>query len=116
MKKSEQLAINEQVLNALTLFNGANVSTRTDLWKPLRSCSAEVAPAIDNETGEVLYYVLRSYNTVVAAIDVSNDTLYDFLRYVYGYTSTSAQHISKFSKDYGAGKWGCAHRLTYYSV
>ena len=116
MKKSEQLAINEQVLNALTVFNGANVSTRTDLWKPLRSCSAEVAPAIDNETGELLYYVLRSYRTIVAAIDVRTDTLYDFLRYVYGYTYTSAQHIAKFDKDYGMGKWGCTNRLTYREV
>ena len=116
MKKSEQLAINEQVLNALTVFNGANVSTRTDLWKPLRSCSAEVAPAIDNETGEVLYYVLRSYRTIVAIIDTQTDTLIDFLRYVYGYTSTSAQHISKFNQDYGMGKWGCTNRLTYREV
>ena len=116
MKKSEQLAINEQVLNALTVLNGANVSTRTDLWKQLRSCSAEVAPVIDAETGELLYYVLRSYNTIVAATDVRTDTLYDFLRYVYGYTSTSAQHISKFDKDYGMGKWGCANRLTYREV
>ena len=116
MKKSEQLAINEQVLNALTVFNGANVSTRTDLWKPLRSCSAEVAPAIDNETGEILYYVLRSYRTIVAIIDVKTDTLYDFLRYVYWYTSTSAQHVSKFSKDYGMGKWGCTNRLTYRDI
>ena len=116
MKKSEQLVINEQVLNALTLFNGANVSTCTDLWKPLRSCSAEVAPAIDNETGEVLYYVLRSYRTIVAIIDIKTDTLYDFLRYVYGYTSTSAQHIAKFDKDYGRGKWGCANRVTYRDV
>ena len=116
MKKSEQLAINEQVLNALTVFNGANVSTRTDLWKPLRSCSAEVAPAIDNETGEILYYVLRSYRTIVAIIDTQTDTLVDFLRYVYGYTATSAQHISKFSKDYGMSKWGCAHSLTYRDI
>ena len=116
MKKSEQLAINEQVLNALTVFNGANVSTRTDLWKPLRSCSAEVAPVIDADTGELLYYVLRSYRTIVAAIDVRTDTLYDFLRCVYGYTSTSAQHISKFSKDYGRGKWGCTNRVTYREV
>lgn len=116
MKKSEQLAINEQVLNALTVFNGANVSTRTDLWKPLRSCSAEVAPAIDNETGEILYYVLRSYHTIVAIIDIKTDTLYDFLRYVYGYTSTSAQHIAKFGQDYGRGKWGCANRVTYRDI
>ena len=116
MKKSEQLAINEQVLNALTVFNGANVSTRTDLWKPLRSCSAEVAPAIDNETGEVLYYVLRSYRTIVAIIDTQTDTLVDFLRYVYGYTATSAQHISKFNQDYGMGKWGWTNRLTYREV
>ena len=113
MKKSEQAHINAKVLAILTDINRFCV---TGELKRLRSCSAEVAPVIDAETGELLYYVLRSYNTIVAAIDVSNDTLYDFLRYVYGYTSTSAQHISKFSKDYGYGKWGCAHSLTYREV
>ena len=114
MKKAEQIAINEQVVALVNDFNRTNNYALN--WRRLRSCSAEVAPVMDAETGELLYYVLRSYNTVVAAIDVRTDTLYDFLRYVYGYTSTSAQHISKFSKDYGRGKWGCAHRLTYYSV
>ena len=114
MKKSEQLTINAQVVALVNDFNRTNNYVLN--WRRLRSCSAEVAPVMDAETGELLYYVLRSYNTVVAAIDVRTDTLYDFLRYVYGYTATSAQHISKFSKDYGAGKWGCANRLTYYSV
>ena len=113
MNKNEQIHINAKILAILTDINRFCV---TGDFKRLRSCSAEVAPVMDAETGELMYYVLRSYRTIVAAIDVSNDTLYDFLRYVYGYTSTSAQHISKFSKDYGAGKWGCAHRLTYYSV
>ena len=114
MKKSEQLAINEQVLTLVNNFNTTN--NYTGNFKRLRSCSAEVAPVMDAETGELLYYVLRSYNTIVAAIDVRTDTLYDFLRYVYGYTSTSAQHIAKFDKDYGLGKWGCANRLTYREV
>ena len=114
MKKSEQLAINEQVLTLVNNFNTTNNFTGN--FKRLRSCSAEVAPVIDAETGELLYYVLRSYRTIVAAIDVRTDTLYDFLRYVYGYTSTSAQHISKFDKDYGRGKWGCANRLTYRDI
>ena len=39
-----------------------------------------------------------------------------FLRAVYGYTSTSAQHISKFDKDYGRGTWGCKERVTYREV
>lgn len=114
MKKSEQLAINEQVLTLVNDFNTTN--NYTGNFKRLRSCSAEVAPVIDAETGELLYYVLRSYNTIVAAIDVRTDTLYDFLRYVYKYTSTSAQHIAKFDKDYGSGKWGCANRVTYREV
>ena len=113
MKKSEQLAINEKVLAILTDINRFCV---TGDFKRLRSCSAEVAPVMDAETGELMYYVLRSYRTIVAAIDVSNDTLYDFLRYVYGYTATSAQHISKFGQDYGMGKWGCTKRLTYREV
>ena len=114
MNKNEQAAINAQVVALVNDFNSTNNYALN--WRRLRSCSAEVAPVMDAETGELLYYVLRSYRTIVAAIDVRTDTLYDFLRYVYGYTSTSAQHISKFSKDYGSGKWGCAHRLTYYSV
>lgn len=114
MKKSEQLAINEQVIALVNDFNKTNNYALN--WRRLRSCSAEVAPIIDYETGELLYYALRSYNTVVAAIDVRTDTLYDFLRYVYGYTATSAQHIAKFDRDYGMGKWGCANRLTYREV
>ena len=114
MKKSEQLAINEQVLTLVNDFNTTN--NYTGNFKRLRSCSAEVAPVIDSETGELLYYVLRSYRTIVAAIDVRTDTLYDFLRYVYGYTSTSAQPIAQLDKDYGMGKWGCTNRLTYREV
>lgn len=113
MKKSEQAHINAKVLAILTDINRFCV---TGDFKRLRSCSAEVAPVIDAETGELLYYVLRSYRTIVAAIDVRTDTLYDFLRYVYGYTSTSAQHISKFNQDYGMGKWGCTNRLTYRDI
>ena len=110
MKKSEQLAINAKVLEYLQVYNdwvdSRNVFPR---WERLRSCSAEVA-----KVGN--WYVLRSYRTIVAIIDTQTDTLVDFLRYVYGYTATSAQHISKFSKDYGMGKWGCTNRLTYREV
>ena len=114
MKKSEQLVINEQVVALVNDFNKTNSDTGN--FKRLRSCSAEVAPVIDAETGAPLYYVLCSYRTIVAAIDVRTDTLYDFLRYVYGYTATSAQHISKFDHDYGMGKWGCTNRLTYRDI
>lgn len=114
MKKSEQIAINEQVITAIEKFNASHCYYGNSY--KLRNCSASVADAIDRETGEILYHVLTSYNTVVAIIDVQTDTLVDFLRYVYGYTSTSAQHISKFAQDYGASMWGCANTLRYYPV
>lgn len=76
--------------------------------KRLRSCSAVV---FETEN----YYILKSYFTPIAVIAKSTDTLYDVLRYVYGYTLTSAQHISKFEKDYSRGKWNCEMRLTYRS-
>lgn len=72
--------------------------------KRLRSCTAWVL-----ETPS--YYVLRSYETYVAVIEKDTDTLFDALRIVYGYTATSAQHIAKFSHDYGAGKWGVTERV-----
>ena len=65
-------------------------------WKRLRRCSAEV---LETPT----FFILRSYNTVVAVVDKRTGTTYDVLRMVYGYTATSAQHIAKFSADYGNG-------------
>lgn len=61
--------------------------------KQLRSCSAWVYET-DN------FYLLRSYNTIIASISKQTGEFVDFLRYVYGYTSTSAQHIAKFRNDY----------------
>ena len=66
-------------------------------WKRLRSCSAYVL-----ETPS--FYILRSYNTVVAVIDKHTGNTYDVLRMVYDFTRTSAQHIAKFTRDYGNGK------------
>lgn len=41
--------------------------------------------------------ILRSYLTVIAIYDKRENTVYDFLRAVYGYTHTSSQHIRKFT-------------------
>ena len=65
--------------------------------KQLRRCSADVY-----ETAG--YFLLRSYNTLVAVVEKSTGNCYDILRVAYGYTATSAQHIAKFSNDYGNGK------------
>lgn len=72
----------------------------------LRSCTAWVY-----ETSN--YYFLTSYGTIVAFIDKETDTCYDVLRLVYGFTSTSAQHIAKFRSDYGKGKCGCVYEYRY---
>lgn len=47
----------------------------------------------------VVAIYLISYDTLVAFIDFSGN-LYDVLRLVYGYTSTSAKHINKFRKKF----------------
>ena len=65
--------------------------------RQLRRCSADVY-----ETAG--YFLLRSYNTLVAVVEKATGNCYDILRVAYGYTATSAQHIAKFSKDYGNGK------------
>lgn len=107
MKKTEQQKINDIVLDAMNEFNESNENFRD--FKPLRYCKA-----VTYETDT--YYILQSYYTIVAIIDKRTDTLYDFLRYVYGYTNTSAKHISIFEKDYCAGKWNCANSYRYYLV
>lgn len=104
MTKYEQKCVNLNIDGAFEKFKIALWSLDTTITnnEQLRSCSATVFDIVDNSTGEVLYHGLRSYNTIVAFIDVRTDTLYDVLRLVYGYTSTSAQHINKFACDYHA--------------
>ena len=122
MKKEMQRQINKAVENEYeNLVNELNEKDVNNYYKypwfksgknfgkQLRSCQAYV---METEN----YYVLKSYNTIIACINKSNDALYDFLRGVYGYTSTSAQHISKFNKDYCKGKWNCAETYTYRTV
>lgn len=66
--------------------------------KRLRSCQARVY-----ETKS--YYVLESYETFVAVIRKQDNMIFDVLRFAYGYTSTSAQHIAKFIHDYTPYPW-----------
>ena len=94
MKKAEQEKINESVLEFLD-----NVNRELPAWwkevKPcerLDYCQAWVYDLCG-------YKLLVSYNTFVAAVD-SNGNGYDFLRFVFGYTATSAKHISKFFHRY----------------
>ena len=103
MKREAQTEINLKVLEIIG-FLDAELSEKYYTWTRLRSCSAHVAKT-------ERFRVLMSYNTIVACIDMTTGIGYDFLRYVYGYTPTSAQHISKFMHDYAAQS-----RLTYYPV
>lgn len=68
-------------------------------YKParLRSCTATVYVTEH-------YYILRSYNTVVACIDKSTGVCYDVLRFVFGFSATSCQHINKFISDYSGAR------------
>lgn len=100
MSKKEQLEENKEVLAAVHLYNEEIKGTILNHGTRLRTCKAYVY-----ETPS--FYVLRSYNTVVAIIEKSTDTCYDFLRLVYGYTAASAKHIRKFDKDYGKEIFGC---------
>lgn len=96
MKNKEQNRINSKVESFIDRFNASD-----EEWssvKQLRTCSAKVY-IYDS------FYILQSYRTIVAAIDRDSGIAYDFLRKVYGYTSTSAQHISKFFHDYTTDKW-----------
>lgn len=72
----------------------------------LRTCSAHIY-----ETEH--FYILRSYNTFIASYNKETGEFIDFLRYVYGFTNTSAQHIAKFRHDFARN---AKHFSTYYPI
>ena len=89
----EQEKINDTCINELK--KAYNELEHNTPCRRLRSCTAWI---YDTKN----YYVLRSYNTIIAVIQKSDKTLYDALRVVYGFTNTSCQHIAKFRNDYNA--------------
>lgn len=105
MKKSEQIAMNEK---AYEIFNSAIEEWHRDgesARKKLYHCQAEVIWTIH-------YEILCSYDTIVACIDKSSGTLVDVLRTEYGYTATSAQHITKFARQYFGSSYGFKKLVT----
>ena len=100
MKREEQAITNQWVEYNLDVYKDyidhIDYNILVNCQKRLRYCSAYVF-----DTPE--YIILLSYSTVVAFIKKSSNEFFDVLRYVYGYTSTSSQHISKFRHDYFTG-------------
>ena len=111
MKKQEQQNMNEKVLEAMEKALTELDKYSLGYWEvnetQLRSCTAWVLETTN-------YYFLRSYNTIVAVVDKNTGVCYDFLRYVWGYSVTSAKHIAYFDRIYG--ELTSAHRITYYPV
>lgn len=90
MKKTNQLNVNASILEALEEYNKYCEKAYCTAPQRLDYCTAETFNV------GYRYTALRSYNTIVAFYDHETDILYDVLRYVYGYTATSAKHIAKF--------------------
>ena len=112
MNKEYQIFVNKLVLDN---FNKALDDLQEYARKhnvPLKRLRSSTAYVLETDR----YYLLRSYNTIVAVIDKSNLVCYDALRHVYGYTTTSAGHISKFCNDYGIPGNHIGTRYVYYSV
>ena len=91
MNKELQKIENDIVLQEIEKIN-ADLKNGVQYVSRLRTCNACVLASGN-------YYLLKSYNTIIAAID-SDGNVYDFLRYVHGYSATSAQHIAKFWNEY----------------
>ena len=93
MKKNEQIEINIYVENTLNDISALMRTNDTPIkWNRLYHCNADYTILKGG------WFVLRSYSTIVAAYNVYKDEMFDFLRLVYGYTATSAQHIAKFRR------------------
>ena len=96
MKKTEQKIINVKCM--VKWAEACEYIGKNDYKiKPFRKCSAELLVSDK-------YIFLRSYSTLIAVYDVEEKIVYDCLRYMYGYTATSNQHLFKFYHDMKANK------------
>ena len=107
-RKERQLAINKAVESVIPYIDDDldewRKNYRPTAWKKFRHCQAKT---LETEN----FIILRSYSTIVAAIEKKYGYCYDFLRYVNGYTSTSSQHIAKFFSDFGRHNFRSEERI-----
>lgn len=93
-KREEQINVNRYVISEFNTINSKDFDGGYLIeQKRLRTCKAYVL-----EYSNVIFLI--SYDTIVAIINKNQRYMLDVLRYVYGYTATSAQHIAKFRNDY----------------
>lgn len=80
----------------------------------LRSCTA-YKYYFKREGTPYEIVALQSYSTVVAMAYIYDKRIrvHDFLRIVYGYTSTSAQHIAKFRNEMRDKAWLKGYSFEY---
>lgn len=99
MNKELEKAENSKINNLWDVVCAVKMSRKCCSTKKLRNCSATVETYC---VEGMVVNVLKSYSTYVAAVICTENgcTGIDVLRKVYGYTSTSAQHIAKFFTDY----------------
>lgn len=98
-KMFDQMVENEKVNTILNERDNMPYSKTVAHQTPTRLNTCQ---AWTYENGD--FAVLISYNTEIACIDMRTGICYDYLRKVYGYTATSAQHIAKFMKKFGPTK------------
>ena len=91
-KKEMQAEINKNALVGMELWDQAIVIVSRER---LNYCNAFILE-LDNDC-----LALTSYGSLVAVFDKKTGFFYDVLRFTYGYTSTSAQHIAKFRSKLG---------------
>ena len=91
-QKEENMFVFDEMNVAFDSFNDF-LRAYYPIETKFRNCNAKII-------GTHYYIYLQSYDTIVAFIDKETGFCFDILRYVYGYTATSAQHIAKFKKDY----------------
>ena len=107
MKKNEQIEVNTYVENTVNDINALLRTSSPPAWYRLYHCKAEWT-----QVGQ--WILLRSYSTIVAAYNRVSDEFFDFLRLVYCYTATSAQHIAKF-REFSRSYTGNMLARGYYS-
>ena len=96
--KQNQRITNNTILGILDRRDNFLKINNCEEYKRLYSCRASYRKIYDEDGCKC--YELKSYHTVIALTLITPTHIFfiDFLRYAYGYTATSAQHISKFFK------------------
>lgn len=87
-------------INETGLKNLALMTTRVKKWKQFNYCQAWTSELLYNKHYDIHYMLVKSYNTIVAVVDMDNECYYELGKWSRTTSKQQTQIYNAYFRDF----------------